>query len=220
MLVSQAEVRNRIEEIHLSSDGYKRQLRTPGISMDRQERLDAEVGLMEEELATLEKIAQLGRVEEERAKIEAIVRERLVELQERMAQSSATANLRPEEYAYASGEVKALMWALGEDRLIQSMAQASSNREASQGNPAQFGDAMTTMLIQALREGAERDTRASAAYDIGRLHLVTALPQLAAALNDHPHVASVALQALKGFSDDELTQANVPEEVTRQVREA
>ena len=219
MLVSQGEVRNRIEEINLSSEGYKRQLRAPGISGERQERLQADVNLMVEELATLEKIAQLGRVEEDRAKIEAIVRDRLGELQLRMAQSNATAGLRPEEYAYASGEVKALMWALGEDRLLQSMKQASSSREASQSNPAQFSDAMTTMLIQALREGAERDTRASAAYDIGRLHLIAALPQLAAALNDQPYVVAVVLQSLKNFSDDELTAAGVSEEIMRRVRE-
>lgn len=209
MLETQSEVRSRIEEINLSSEGYRRQLRTPNISRERQERLESEVNLMAEELATLEKIAQLGRIEEDRAKVEVIVRDRLDELQARMAQESATAHLRPEEYAYASGEIKALMWALGEDRLLQRMKQASSSREASQSNPAQFGDAMTTMLIQALREGAERDTRASAAYDIGRLHLVAALPQLAAALNDHPYVAAVARQALQSFTDDELAAAGV-----------
>ncbi len=217
MLVSQGEVQKRIEEVGLGNSGYKRQLRAPGISRERHERLQAEVALMEEELSTLEKIAQLGRVEEDRTKIETLVRDRLRIISERMSQESPTTGLQPEEYAYASGEVKALAWALGEDLLLQKMQQASSNRSASQGNPAQFNDSMTTMLIKALREGAERDTRASAAYDIGRLHLKAALPQLAAALDDHPNVASMALKSLALFSDDELKSANVPEEIRQQV---
>jgi hypothetical protein len=217
MLASSGEVRNHIEEVRLSSDGYKRQLRAPGISPDRRGRLEGEVALMEEEIATLEKIAQLGRVEEDRAKIEAMVLDRLTTLKERMASDSATAHLRPEEYAYVSGEVKALLWALGEDRLLQSMRQASASRDASQGNPAQFDNAVAATLVRALREGAERDTRASAAYDIGRLHLVAALPALGAAIDDHPHVAAVALRALSTFSDDELSEAGVPETVMRKI---
>jgi hypothetical protein len=217
MLVSTAEVRNRIEEIHLSSEGYKRQIRAPGISPERRERLEGEVALMEEEIATLEKIAQLGRVEEDRTKIEAMVLDRLTTLRERLAGDSATSDLKPEEYSYVSGEVKALMWALGEDRLLQSMRQASASRDASQGNPAQFDNAVAATLVRALREGAERDTRASAAYDIGRLHIVSALPQLAAALDDHPHVAAVALRSLSSFSDVELTEVGLPEAVMQKV---
>ena len=217
MLVSQGDVRSRIEEINLGNEGYKRQLRSPAISTERRERLETEVALMEEELATLEKIAQLGRVEEDRDKIEVIVKERLGLLQDKMKRESATSGLRPEEYGYASGEVEALMWALGQDQLLKSMSEASNSRAASQSNPAQYSQSVTTMLVRALREGAERDTRASAAYDIGRIHLAAALPELAAALNDHPQVASVALQALRSFSEAELIDARIPEEVLRRI---
>jgi hypothetical protein len=217
MLADQGEVRKRIDELRLSSEGYKRQLRAQTLSGERRERLNVEVGLMEEEIATLEKIAQLGRVEEDREKIETIVRDRLDLLRERMAQDSALANLQSDQYEYTSGEFKALLWAVGEDLLTQNLRQVVHTHHLSRNDPAQAGQAVVDMLMRAVRDGRTVDMRTSAAYDIGRLHLVQALPQLAAALRDHPQVAEVALQALKSFSDDELREAGLTEEVREQV---
>ena len=219
MLASQGEVRKRIDELRLSVDGYKRQLRTQAISTERRERLEAEVGLMEQEIATLEKIAQLGRVEEDRDKIETIVRERLKVLNERMAGDSALANLQSEQYEYTSGELKALLWVVGEDLLTQSLRQVVKIHYQSKADPSQASQAVADMLMRAVREGKTADMRASAAYDIGRLQLAQAIPQLAAALQDRPQVAEVALQALASFTDDKLKEAGLTGEVLARVRD-
>ncbi|HKP53844.1 MAG TPA: hypothetical protein VJ183_14480 [Chloroflexia bacterium] len=217
MLADQNAVRKRIDELRLSCEGYKRQLRAQTLSGERRERLNVEVGLMEEEIGTLEKIAQLGRVEEDRGKIETIVRERLDVLRERMAQDNALASLQADQYEYTSGEFKALLWVVGEDLLTQNLRLVVRTHNLSKSDPAQATQAVADMLMRAVRDGKTIDMRASTAYDIGRLHIVQALPQLAAALRDHPQVAEVALQALKSFSADELSEAGLTEEVRGRV---
>jgi acyl-CoA synthetase (AMP-forming)/AMP-acid ligase II len=77
MIVSQNEVRARIDQLQLNYEGYRRQLSRLELSGDRRERLERDVLLIGEEIATLEKIAQVGRVEPNRDRIEEIVRERL-----------------------------------------------------------------------------------------------------------------------------------------------
>src|SRR5205807_10568472 len=85
MIASQLEIRSHIEQLRLGQTGYTRQLAKLEISPERRERLEIDVRLAEEEIATLEKIAQLGRVEPDRAKVEAAMRERLLALRTRLA---------------------------------------------------------------------------------------------------------------------------------------
>src|SRR5258708_9274677 len=85
MIVSQAEVRSRIDQLKLSFEGYKRQLDHLDLSAERTERLQTEVRLLQEEIATLETLAQFGRVEPDRDKIEAEVRSRLAHVRQRLS---------------------------------------------------------------------------------------------------------------------------------------
>jgi HEAT repeat protein len=62
------------------------------------------------------------------------------------------------------------------------------------------------------------DARASAAYDLGKLHIAEAIPALADALTDDPFVAQMALGALARFSDEELTAAGMAPAIVERVR--
>ena len=55
--------------------------------------------------------------------------------------------------------------------------------------------------------------RASSAYDLGKLHVVQAIPALAAALTDDPFVADLALRALAAFSNEELSASGLRDEL-------
>src|SRR5258708_3121687 len=102
MIVSQAEVRSRIDQLKLSFEGYKRQLGHLDLSTDRKERLQNEVGLLQEEIATLETLAQFGRVELDRDKIEVEVRSRLAQVRQRLSSDPALRDYTPEERDMAS----------------------------------------------------------------------------------------------------------------------
>ena len=119
MIVSQNEIRSRIEQLRLNYEGYRRQLSRLDLSGERRERLERDVQLLDNEIATLEKIAQVGRVEPDRARIEEIVRERLAVVHERFASDPATAHLTSQEHEAISGETRALMWTLREDTLTR-----------------------------------------------------------------------------------------------------
>ena len=62
--------------------------------------------------------------------------------------------------------------------------------------------------------------RASAAYELGKLHILSAIPALAKALADEQLVADLAFNALCSFSDDELVAGGLPTQVLDQVRTA
>lgn len=218
MIATQNEIRSRIEQITLNYNGYKRQLARLDLTQERQTRLEIEVRLLEEELATLEKIAQLGRVEPNRSWVEASVRERVVALQEQLDADPALAGLQPDERELASGEMRALRWALGEDMLSQ------VTRELNVGQhkpaPENTDRVVAAMLTRTLENGPDAELRASAAYDLGKLGIVQAIPLLAAALNDEPLVAGIALHSLCGFSDEQLRQAGLSGEQLAKVRAA
>lgn len=219
MIASQAEIKSRIEELRLSHSGYTRQLGRPGLSRDRQERLEIDVELLQEEIATLDKILGLHRVEPDPAEVQAAVQSRLDVLAARYAQDPALAHLEPDELGSASGEAKALLWALGRDRLTIAMHEIIKSH-----GPRDLGRterAIPNILKHSLEEGPEPDTRASAAYELGKLHIQEAIPALVAAMSDaDSFVGQVALRALASFSDEELAHADVEEEVLRQVSAA
>ncbi len=54
MIVSQNEVKSRIEQTRLSYDGYRRQLSRLDLEGERKERLENDVRLMQEELNPLD----------------------------------------------------------------------------------------------------------------------------------------------------------------------
>jgi hypothetical protein len=215
MIVSQNEVRARIDQLQLNYDGYRRQLARLDLPGERRERLERDVLLLGEEIATLEKIAQVGRVEPDRARIEEIVRERLGVLQERSASDPATARLTPHEREITSGEARALLWTLREDTLTRYSDEMAKGRGP---DPGKTDRAMPTILIHTLRDGPNSDARASAAYDLGKLHLPEAIPALADALGDDALVAQMALGALARFSNEELTAAGTAPAIIEQVR--
>ena len=206
MIVSQGEVRNRIEQLKLSHDGYSRQLGRSDLSDDRRARLETSVRLLKDEIATLETLAQFGRVEPDRDKIEAEVRSRLEVVRERLASDPALADLPPEDRDLSSGEVRALQWTLGQDSLTQSTQQWM--RETAP-DPARLAQKLPALLALALRESSDPNARASAAYDLGKLHITQAIPALAEALRNQPEVAETALSALCTFSDNELRTAGL-----------
>jgi hypothetical protein len=207
MIVSHAEVRNRIDQIRLSYEGYTRQLNHLELSPERKERLENDVRLLKEELATLETLSQFGRIEPDRDKIEASIRDRLAHLRDRLAADPSLAPFTPEERDQSSGEIRALQWALGEDTLTIYTNELMKGHDP---DPSRTDRAMPTILIHALEEGPDIDTRASAAYDLGKLHIVQAIPALAAALSDDPYIADLALRALASFTNEELSAANLP----------
>jgi hypothetical protein len=210
MIVSHAEVRSRIDQLKLSYDGYKRQLDHLELSPERLERLETDVRLLEQELATLETLAQFGRIEPDREKIEASVRERLAHVRERLAADPDLQDYSPEERDRSSGEIRALMWALGEDTLSLYTKELMKSHDA---DPSRTDRAVAALLVHTLEQGPDVDTRAGAAYDLGKLHVVNGIPTLAAALTDDPLVADVALKSLASFSDEELSAAGVTDQL-------
>jgi hypothetical protein len=215
MIVSQAEVRNRIDQLKLSYDGYSRQLRKPDLSEDRRERLETSVRLLQEEIATLETLAQFGRVEPDRDKIEAEVRSRLSLLRARVASDPALAELSPDDRDLASGAVRALQWTLGEDRLTQHTEEWL--RETAP-NPARLARTLPLLLARSVRESSDPNARASAAYDLGNLHFTDAIPALADALADgQTDVAEAALTALRKFTAEELRSAGLDDTLLERI---
>jgi len=215
--VSQAQVRSRIDQLTLSFEGYKRQLYHLDLSEERKERLQTEVRLLQEEIATLETLAQFGRVELDRDKIEAEVRSRLAHMRQRLASDPALHDYSADERDMASGEVRALQWSLGEDTLSLYTQELLKGHDP---DPSRTDRAMPGILIHTLEEGPDVDTRASAAYDLGKLHIAQGIPALAAALTDDPFVAELALKALASFSDDEISTAGLPDDVIAEIRQA
>jgi hypothetical protein len=217
MIVSQAQVRSRIDQLTLSFEGYKRQLDHLDLSGERKERLQTEVRLLQEEIATLETLAQFRRVELDRDKIEAEVRTRLAHVRQRLASEPALHDYTADERDMASGEVRALQWSLGEDTLSLYTQELLKGHDP---DPSRTDRAMPGILIHTLEEGPDVDTRASAAYDLGKLQIAQGIPALAAALTDDPFVAELALQALASFSDDEISTAGLPDDVIAEIRQA
>ena len=205
MLASQGEIKNKIEQLRLGYDGYGRQLTRPNLDARRRERLEIDVHLLGEEIATLEKLLQLGRAVNDRARIEEIARERLAEVRRSLAEDDALSSLNDQERDYVSGEIGALVWALGEDPLTLGMAEMMRGR--GQADPARTDRALPAILIHQLEEAPDAETRASAAYELGKLHITQAIPNLTAALKDKPLVARIASSSLAMFTPEELEQA-------------
>jgi len=206
MIANQAEVLSRIDQLKLDHDGYRKQLDHLELSPERLERLHADIRLLEQELSTLETLSQFGRVEPDRDKIEASARERLANVRERLAADPDLQDYSPEERDQASGEIHALLWALGEDTLSLYTRELAKGRDA---DPSRTDRAVAALLVHTLEEGPDVDTRASAAYDLAKLHIVQGIPTLAAALRDDPLVADVALKSLAAFTDRELSAAGL-----------
>lgn len=217
MIVSHSEVRSRIDQLKLSHEGYSRQLTRPGLTEERRERLETSVRLLGEEMATLETLSQFGRVEPDRDKIEAEVRRRLESVQARLAKDEALAGLELEERDLHSGEVRALQWALGEDKLMRDVQEWS---DQTAHDPTRLERNLPVLLLKMVREGADAGTRAIAAYDLGKLHIAEAIPALADALEDEAAVAEVSWSALLMFSDEELQAAGLGTDVLARVAEA
>ena len=217
MIADNAAIRNHIDELKLSYEGYKRQLSRPELSSERQERLKASIQMLEQEIGTLETLAQFGRVETDRGKIEAEVRERLGIVKQRLVSDPALDGYSREEREQTSGEVRALEWALGEDRLIRDTQEWA--RETA-FDPTRAERTVPALLDRLMRESDDVDTKANAMYDAGQLHIVGAIPALAAALADEPLVSETALGALSKFSDEELRGAGLDAEVLARVEVA
>lgn len=218
MLATQSEIRDRIEQLRLSSTGYRRQLDALDISHERRERLEVDVRLIGEEIATLEKIVQLGRLELDRAKVETAVRERLDSLRETLSADPSLAELTEEERDMTSGEIRGLVWALGEDTLTRNMRLLTEGHE--QSDPSRTDRALPAILMHTLEEAPGIEARASAAYELGKLQIAQAIPSLVAALGDDPLVAEMALSALCAFSEQQLEAVGVEEGVLSKVRSA
>ncbi len=218
MIASQNEIRARIDQLRLSYEGYKRQLARPGATEERRARLQSEVEIMGEEIATLEKLAQLSRLEPDRGKVEAAVRERLGIVREALGSDPSLGDLSDQERDLTSGEARAFVWALGEDAVTQGMQEMLRGHERH--DPTRTERALPRILAHRLEEAPDVDTRASAAYDIGQLRIASAIPSLAAALQDDPFVAEVAMRALSLFSDEELRQASLSDEQIARIRHA
>ncbi len=215
MIVSSQEIRGKIDQLQLSSQGYTRQLEraeTSGMSDERQARLKSDLHLAGEEIATLQKIASLWRVEPDPHRIEEIVRERLSELRARAQAGPLMSKQTEAESDAASGEVRALVWMLGEDMLTMAMLEMVRGREHA--DPSHTERAMPRILIHQLEEAPDADTRASAAYDLGKLHINEAIAPLAGALSEGGSVAEMALRSLRLFTPEELEAAGLaPEEI-------
>lgn len=218
MIVSQSDVKNRIEQLKLSYDGYSRQLSRPGITEERRDRLEATVNLLKEEMATLETLAQFGRLEPDRDKVEAEVRSRIGVIKERLANDPIIGAMEPEDRDLASGSLRALQWAVGEDRLTlytEEWARESAPR------PDRLERTLPVLLAMTVRESDDPQARANAAYDAGQLHVTEAIPALAEALSDQDaDVAEIAFGALCMFSDEDLLQAAVSQDVLDRVADS
>ena len=219
MIVEQVAVKSKLDELRLSYEGFTRQLARPGLSTERTERVQGELEMLREEIATLEKIHQLGRVEPDRARIEAIVSERLEAVREKLVADTRFAGLGPEELGAVSGEARALVWALGRDQLtlaMQEMARSGQGRD-----PRRTDRAIPNILLHTLQEAPDAESRASAAYELGKLQLAEAIPAILQATNDpDPFVADVALQALSYFPGEVLRDAQVSPAILERVARA
>ena len=218
MLAATAAIRNRIEELKLSHNGYARQLARGDITGERRERLHTETALLGEEIATLEKLAQLLRLEPDPAKVEAQVRERMETVRGRLAADASLAAYPEEERDNASGEMRAFLWSLGEDTLTKNVRFLTAGREKH--DPARTNRALPNILIHTLQEGPSPEARASASYELGILGVGEAIPALVAALKDEAIVADMAFTALCRFADEKLSEAGVPEQLRDQVKKA
>lgn len=218
MIVSQGEVRSKIDQVKVGYEGYKRQLKRADLTIERKGRLEAEIKLAADEIATLEKVAQLGRVEQDRTKIEEIVRERLAAMRAKLAADPFLAALSSQERDLLSGEVRALVWALREDTLT--LFTQELLRENEHHDSGRTDRALPAILIHTLEEAPEIDARANAAYDLGKLHITQAIPRLAAAFHDHRVVADTAFHALTLFTDDELKEAGLSISLIERIKEA
>jgi predicted HTH domain antitoxin len=215
MTASHAEIRSKIDQLRLSYKGYQRQLDRLDLSEERRERLEIEVRLLGEEIATLEKIAQVARVEPDADKVATIVRDRLDAVRDRIADDPDLAELMPEERDYTSGEVKALLWALGEDRLSLNLGILMEGYSLS--DPTRADRVLPGLLTHTITEGESAQARANAAYDVGKMRITQAIPALAAALGDDPWVAEIALDALCAFTSEELRQAGLSDNVMQRI---
>ncbi|MDQ6695781.1 MAG: hypothetical protein M3014_15455 [Chloroflexota bacterium] len=203
--MSQNEIKSRIDQSRLSLQGYSRQLERAdagGLSADRQARLSNDLRLVTEEIATLEKIAPLWRVEPDQTKIEAIIRDRLGALRGRMGADNELSGFTEAERDASSGEIKALVWVLGEDVLTLTMREMVKGHE--HGDPERTNREMPRILIHQLQEAPDLDTRASAAYDLGKLGIKEGIAPLASALEEGGFVAEMALRSLCLFEPDDL----------------
>ncbi len=208
MIVEQAAIKSRLDELRLSYDGFTKQLTRPGLSAERAERLRSDLEMLREEIATLEKLQQLARVEPDRTRVEAAVRERLEVVQERLGKEMRSVGLEPEAAGAMSGEARALLWALGRDRLTLAMQDMSQNVPGR--DPGRTDRAIPNILLHALQEAPDAESRASAAYELGRLQLIEAIPSLVRAVEDpDSFVVDVALQALGYYPDEALREAQV-----------
>jgi|GEM_PF-5926409 len=218
MIPNPTDIRARIDQIRLSYDGYKRQVTHPGMSDERIARLQAEIQVMSEEIATLEKLAHLARIEPDRHRIESMVRDRLATVREALRNDPSLSDLSEQERDLTSGEIRAFVWALGEDAVTLGMQEVMRGHERS--DPGRTERALPQILTHHLEEAPDVDTRASAAYDLGKLHITSAIPSLANALQDDPFVAEIALRSLALFTDDELQRAGVSTDAIARIQEA
>lgn len=219
MILQPQEVRARIDQQKLSYNGYNRQLSNLSLSNERRERLEVEVEVLSEEIATLEKLLGVLRVELDGEKVEEIVRDRLAQVRQRLSEDATFGGLEEAQWENASGEARALLWALGEDILSVGM-RVVLGKDGRMG-PSRVDRALPNMLISGLRSrDSDPNARASAAYEIGVLHVVEAIPFLADALTEGGELAQIALLALARFSDGELSGAGLPGELIERIRQS
>lgn len=219
MIVEQAAIKSRLDELRLSYDGFTKQLTRPDLSTERAERLHSDIDMLREEIATLEKLQQLGRVEPDRAKIEESVLARLEVVKERLGKEMRALGLEVEASGAISGEAKALLWALGRDRLTLAMQDMLLNVPGR--DHGRTDRAIPNILLHALQEAPDAESRASAAYELGRLQLVEAIPSLVRAVEDRDSfVVDVALQALGYYPEEALREAQVGPTLVERVARA
>jgi hypothetical protein len=193
MLASQAEVRSRIEELKQSFAGYGRQLSRLDLTPERRERLELDRAVLEEEIATLEKIAHLGRLEPDRGRVEAAARERLEERRRQLGSDPELAHLTSSERESISGETRALVWALGEDPFAEGVRGIMVGHERA--DHARADRELPDILIRFVTGGPNVESRASAAYELGKLRVAKGISALVGALSDVPEVAGIALRS-------------------------
>jgi hypothetical protein len=219
MIVEQSAIKSRLDELRFSYEGFAKQLAHPGHSNERAKRLQIELETLRDEISTLEKIQQLGKVEPDRSKIEALVEGRLDVVRANLQADARFAALELQELDAVSGEVRALLWALGRDRLTLAMQDMSRNLPPR--DPGRTERALPNILLHSLQEAPDPESRASAAYELGRLHMSEGLSALVHALDDpDPFVASVALQALGYYPDEALREGNVSPAVVERIARA
>jgi hypothetical protein len=218
MIVSQIEVRSRIESLKMSESGYKRQLERLDLSPERREMLQDRIAISQSEVATLEKVAQLIRSEPDSEKVEAAVRDRLAVVRRRVDDAGHSADLPPEDRVRSAGEIRGLLWVLGEDELTLSMQRIME--DTNRKDPTRTDRALPSILLHRLTEAPDPEERANAAYEIGKLGISEAIPALLDALSDQGLVADVALRALAMFQEEELKNSGASDEVLRRIHPA